>query len=287
MPLSIPGSSPWSSASETRGGPRCAVPVSEGPAVLLQAVSDVARLAGDVALRHFGGNIAIETKADGSPVTIADRDAERTAREWIARHFPGDAILGEEFGPEGAQDQRRWLIDPIDGTKSFLRGVPLWGTLIAVSHGDEVIAGAINCAAAGMLVSAARGEGCWCNGTRCHVSAADDLRRATVLSTGMHFASHPPRLLRWLQLVEQAEVARTWGDCYGYLLVATGRAEAMVDDRMSPWDSAALGPVIEEAGGVVTDWQGRATVFGDDLIATNAALATVVRDVLGVRDERS
>jgi histidinol-phosphatase len=249
---------------------------------LLQAVADVARVAGDVALRHFKTGIAVETKADGSPVTIADRAAEEVARAWITRHFPHDDVLGEEYGLTSSGGARRWFIDPIDGTKSFVHGVPLWGTLVAVAEGPEVLAGAINCAAAGEIVSAALGYGCWHNGMRCHVSDVSAVESATILSTGFRFVRDPARRQRWQAIVDRAAIARTWGDCYGYVLVATGRAELMIDDRMSPWDAAALMPVIREAGGVFTDWDGRLTLDGRDSLATNAALSATFRSALGV-----
>ena len=249
---------------------------------LLQAVSEVARVTGEVALSHFRTRLDVETKRDGSPVTIADRAAEQTARAWIAARFPDDAILGEEFGADGDQSGRRWLIDPIDGTKTFVRGVPLWGTLIAVVQGDEVLAGAINCPAVGEIVVAAAGEGCWWNGSRAAVSQQSDIARSTVLSTALGLARHPERGARWSDVAAGAAVARTWGDCYGYLLVATGRAELMVDFVMSPWDSAALVPVIRESGGEFSDWTGRVTPFGDGAMATNGLMAGFFRSRLGV-----
>lgn len=252
----------------------------DSPATLLQAVAEVARRAGRVALSHFRTAIEIEVKRDGSPVTIADRAAEVVARDWISARFPEDAILGEELGAVGDDRKRRWLIDPIDGTKSFVRGVPLWGTLIAVAQGEEVLAGAVFCAAVDEMVAAAAGEGCWWNGARSHVSSVSEVGAATVLVTDSRFPNRPARRRRWDELAASAAVARTWGDCYGYLLVATGRAEAMVDNLMSPWDAAALVPVVQEAGGVFSDWSGRVTPFGDGVIATNAALAGVVRACL-------
>ncbi|MGE0442594.1 MAG: inositol monophosphatase family protein [Gemmatimonadales bacterium] len=248
---------------------------------LLQAVDEVATLAGKVALERFRPGIAVEWKGDGSPVTAADRAAEEAAREWIEKRFPGDAIVGEEFGTSGDPSGRRWFLDPIDGTKSFVAGVPLWGTLVAVADGDEVLAGAINCAAAGEKVTAAVSEGCWWNGRRAWVSGEADLARATALVTDPRFPNRAERRRGWERVAERARVVRTWGDCFGYLLVATGRAEVMVDDRMNPWDSACLMPIIEEAGGVLTDWTGRRTAFGGDTIATNAALAGEARRLLG------
>ena len=256
--------------------------MSDG-AMLLEAVAEVARLAGKVALERFNTGIAVEWKGDGSPVTVADRSAEQAAREWIGRKFPGDAILGEEYGFEGAAEGRRWLIDPIDGTKSFVAGVPLWGTLIAVVEGEDVLAGAINCAAAGELVAAAVGEGAWWNGSRCRVSGEAVLGNATVLTTDDRFPERPTRRAAWDRLAAEARIVRTWGDCFGYLLVATGRADVMVDDRMNPWDSACLLPILEEAGGVLTDWKGRRTAFGGDTIATSSALDRPVRGILTER----
>ena len=251
-------------------------------ATMLQAVAEVARLTGDVALKHYRTRLTVEKKRDGSPVTIADRAAEEAARAWIMSRFPGDAILGEEFGSNGDQTGRRWLIDPIDGTKTFVRGVPLWGTLIAVVDGDDVIAGAINCAAASEMVVAAVGEGCWWNDAPARVSPQTDLAHATVLCTSPRFVGQPERDARWRTIAEDAAVARTWGDCYGYLLVATGRAELMVDNVMSPWDAAALVPVIREAGGEFSDWNGHVTAFGDGSMATNGAMASMLRNRLGV-----
>lgn len=250
---------------------------------LLQAVAEVARLTGKVALSHFRTRLEVETKRDGSPVTVADRTAEETARAWIAARFPNDAILGEEFGSVGDHGgERRWLIDPIDGTKTFVRGVPLWGTLIAVLSGETVLAGAVFCPAADEIVVAAVGEGCWWNDARCRVSVEAEIARSTLLSTDVRFVGHPERASRWSSLADEAAVTRTWGDCYGYVLVATGRAELMVDNLMSPWDSAALIPVVREAGGEFSDWEGRVTPFGSGAMATNGAMAASLRARLGV-----
>ena len=249
---------------------------------LLQAVAEVARLTGQAALGHYRKSIEVETKGDGSPVTIADRSAEQTARSWIADRFPNDSILGEEFGAIGDETARRWIIDPIDGTKTFVRGVPLWGTLVGVARGEEVLAGAIYCPAVDEMVVAAAGEGCWWNDVRARVSNCRDLANATVLSTDDRFPKHPERGARWRSLAADAAVVRTWGDCYGYVLVATGRAELMVDNLMSPWDAVALVPVVREAGGEFSDWDGRVTAFGNGAMATNGHLAASFRERLGV-----
>ena len=242
--------------------------------------AELARLAGSIALHHYRSTLTVETKADGSPVTIADRVAESAARDWVERHFPADGFLGEEFGEERPHARRRWIIDPIDGTKSFVRGTPLWGSLVALCEGERVLAGAAYFPAIGELIAAAPGAGCWWNGTRCRVSAVEKLESATVLTTDAHFRERRSYRAGWERIAEAAGVSRTWGDCFGYLLVATGRAEAMLDPVMSPWDAAALQPIIEEAGGVFTDWTGRATAFGESVVATNQALAESVRALL-------
>jgi histidinol-phosphatase len=254
-------------------------------ASLLQAVGDLVRVGGREALRRFGGRVAVELKADGSPVTEADRATERVMREWITARFPGDGILGEEGGEERAQARRRWIVDPIDGTQAYWRGVPIWGTIAAVAEGDTVLAGGIFCPAigAGELVCAARGEGCWHDGVRAQVSDIADIKNATVLSSDTTFRKTPELAAGWQSLARAAKITRGWGDCYGYLLVATGRAEVMVDPVMAAWDSAPLQPIIEEAGGVFTDWSGRTTAFGGSTVATNAALASETRALLGGR----
>ena len=249
-------------------------------AIYMDAVAKVASLAGNLANGYYGKNPAVSTKSDGSPVTVADVNAERAAREWIERRFPDDGILGEELPTVRGDAARRWIIDPIDGTYTFLQSVPLWGTLVAVAEGENVIAGAAYFPALDEIIVAARGEGCWWNGSRAHVSAVTELADARLVTTDARFKRDADRRERWLRLQNGARTMRTWGDCYGYLLVATGRADIMVDDVISDWDCAALMPIVEEAGGVFTDWRGRPTPFGGDAIATNKDLATVVREIL-------
>ena len=247
---------------------------------LLAASGELAEFAAAVAMRHYRADFTVETKGDGSPVTVADRSAELAAREWLQRRFPDDGIVGEEFPDTNRNAKRRWIIDPIDGTKAFVRGVPLWGTLIACCEGETVLAGAACYPAVKELVMAAPGEGCWWNGSRAAVSAVSALTQATMLTTDQRCVERPDRGVRWRELTSRAGVVRTWGDCYGYLLVATGRAEIMMDDIMNPWDAAALQPIIEEAGGVFSSWRNIRSAFDGDVIATNAALSGVVRDAL-------
>ena len=256
------------------------VPIGTG-SEFLEAVTDVARIAGDTALRHFRRGVTVEWKSDGSPVTVADREAEQAARAWIGRRYPDHGILGEEQGETGEGSAFRWIVDPIDGTKTFVRGVPLWGTLVAIARGETVVAGAAYFPAVGEMIAAAPGAGCWSNGAQCRVSAVATLADATVLTTDERFRHTPQHVDGWRALSAKSAVARSWGDCYGYLLVATGRAEVMLDGIVGPWDTAALYPIITEAGGVFTDWGGRPTAFGGSAIATNTALARDARALLG------
>jgi len=253
------------------------VTARQDASTLLQAAAELANLTGATALRYYRHNLTVEQKQDGSPVTVADREAERLARAWLAQHFPDDAILGEEFGATGGTSGRTWLLDPVDGTKTFVRGVPLWGSLVAVVEGAVVLAGAAVFPAVGEQVAAALGEGCWHCGARCRVSDVAQLERAAVLTSDVQRFATPELRRGWEALSGSALLSRSWGDCYGYLLVATGRAEAMVDVGLNPWDIACFVPIIVEAGGRIADFEGRAYPPLENAIASNAALAAEVR----------
>lgn len=250
------------------------------PADCMHAVAELSRIAGENAMSFFRSSLDTEIKEDGSPVTIADRSSERLVREWVEARFPADGIVGEEYGNTRPDAARRWIIDPIDGTRAFIKGVPFWGSLVAVVEGETVIAGAASFPALGETLVAARGEGCWWNDERCHVSTVSDLSAALVLTSDCVFTNEPAKQAGWLSLTASASSSRTWGDCAGYLLVATGRAEVMVDPTVSAWDVAALEPAIIEAGGVFTDWVGHQTPFNGSVIASNSALAAAARGIL-------
>jgi histidinol-phosphatase len=260
-------------------------------AALRDAARELADLAGAVAMARWrehlaGGALRIERKADGSPVSNADREAEEAARAWLSRRFPDDGIVGEELGRSREGARRVWYVDPIDGTKSFLAGVPLWGTLVAVVEGEQVLAGAAAFPATGAWICGAPGAGATTDAGPARVSALDVLAEATVLTTDERFPDALHCAPRWRALADRARIARTWGDAFGYYLVATGRAELMTDGRASPWDVACWKPIIEEAGGIMTDWKGAPTVFGDGAIATNRALGGELRAVLQVGTAR-
>lgn len=247
---------------------------------LLEFAVDVSWRAGRSTLAYFQTDVPTELKADASYVTIADRESERIARELIENRFPTDAILGEELGEVRSDARRRWVIDPIDGTFSFVHGVPLYGVLVGVEEDGEPVVGVLHFPALNETVYAARGEGCWWNGRRALVSACDTFDSALVLTSEV-LDPNNSHTADWNRLRGRVRHARTWGDCYGYALVATGRAEAMLDPVVNVWDLTAVRPVIEEAGGVFTDWNGEPSHRNGSAVATNAALARDVRELLG------
>jgi histidinol-phosphatase len=249
---------------------------------LLEFAVDLAFRAGRITLAHFQNGVDVELKSDSSPVTIADRAAESIMRDRIAVVFPGDGIVGEELGSVREQSQRRWILDPIDGTRSFVRGVPLYGTLIGLEEDGEPVLGVIHLPALGETIWAASGLGCWWNGRRARVSATARISDALVVASDAESFDRQGRSDGWNRLRASAGICRTWGDCYGYALVATGRAEAMIDPVLSVWDAAAVVPIVREAGGVVTSLNGADTHDAGSLIATNAVLSGEIRRAFGI-----
>jgi len=247
---------------------------------LLDFAVAIAREAGEITLRYFRSQIAIENKADGSEVTAADREAEAHLRQRIAQQFPGDAIWGEEQENLEGTSGRRWIVDPIDGTFSFVRGVPMFGVLVALVDQGEVVLGVVNLPATNEIVYAARGLGCFWNGEPARVSSTGSISDALLLSTDFGAAATYGFGRAADELQRRARARRTWGDCYGHVLVATGRADIMLDPIMNVWDCAPLLPILEEAGGTFTDWKGSAGIEGGNAISTNGKLfADVMRVV--------
>lgn len=227
--------------------------------------------AGRQTLGHYQTGVAVDRKIDRSVVTIADRDAEQLLRHLIGAQFPDHTIVGEEFGHDERQSAHRWIIDPIDGTNTFVRGVPFYGVLIALEIEGAPVVGVTYFPALDEMISAASGLGCYWNGRRARVSAVTSLAEACIAYTDSRGMRE--RLGGgWEALLEATALQRGWGDCYGHCLVATGRADIMLDPRMNPWDCAALIPILEEAGGRFTDWQGRVTIDGGDAVSSNGAL---------------
>ena len=240
----------------------------------------LARDAGDITTRHFKGSFAIERKADNSFVTAADREAERYLRKSIEEAFPDDSILGEEEGQKKGGSNRCWIIDPIDGTYSFVHGVPLYAVLIGLEVDNDPLLGVVNLPALNEIVYAAKGMGCFWNGEQASVSQTQSLDETLLLSTDFRASEqygfgHATDLLQ-----KQAKTCRTWGDAYGHVLVATGRADVMLDPVMNVWDCAALLPIIEEAGGTFTDWRGEKTIYGGNAISTNSLLFEAVMQTI-------
>ena len=230
--------------------------------------------AGRLTLQYFQqDNYSVERKADESPVTIADRSAEELLRSRIASAFPADGIIGEEFGRAAGTSGFTWILDPIDGTKSFISGVPFYGTLVGIEHSGRSLVGFIFMPGLDEGVYASLGGGAW------HFRGEQPARPARVsqrlLNQGLFVTSQLDSFAKrgavdaFHRLEKAASITRTWGDCYGYLLVATGRAELMVDPILNVWDAAAVQPIIEEAGGTFTDWKGNPTIHAGEAIATN------------------
>jgi histidinol phosphatase-like enzyme (inositol monophosphatase family) len=244
------------------------------PNTLLNFALDAAWQAGRVTLGHFQTGLAAERKADNSPVTIADREAEQKLRRLITSNWPDHAIIGEEYGhsPGAENSGYTWIIDPIDGTKSFVSGVPLYGVLLALVKDNEPVLGVMHFPGLNEMVYAIRGGGCFWNGRPARVSGVSRLADAVLLASDLNTFAMFHRADVFQRLIDATYIQRTWGDAYGYALVATGRAEVMIDPVMAVWDCGPLQIILEEAGGTFTDWKGTPTIFGGESIATNGAL---------------
>jgi histidinol-phosphatase len=237
----------------------------------LDFAMEAAWQAGRQTLAHYQTGVAVQRKLDRSLVTIADRDAEKLLRDLITRRYPDHSIVGEEFGADDRDAQARWVIDPIDGTNTFVRGVPFYGVLVALEIAREPVVGVAYFPALDEMIAAARGLGCRCNGRRARVSSVTSLADACIAYTdGRNVRARLGET--WDALQDTTALQRSWGDCYGHCLVATGRADVMLDPRMNPWDCAALIPILEEAGGRFTDWRGRVTTDGGDAVSSNGTL---------------
>ena len=248
---------------------------------LLEVAEELSKEAGRLTLLHFGLALDFENKSDGSPVTEVDRAAERLLRRGISSRYPAHGILGEEFGESDPGAEVRWILDPIDGTLSFMRGVPLYGVLIGIEMEGEAVVGTAHFPALGETVAAGRGLGCTLNGKPCRVSEVAELAEAVVCTTDEKANAAGRAAVGWTELRTRCGLARTWGDAYGHALVATGRADVQVDPRLHLWDAAPLLPILTEAGGRFTTLEGEATIRGDSGVSSNGVLHDEVLDVLG------
>lgn len=247
---------------------------------------DAAQRAGSTALHYFPDTTAndfaklVERKADDSPVTIADRSAEQKLRDVILTRFPDDAFVGEEFGTQPGSTGFRWIVDPIDGTRSFIRGIPLWATLVGLEFQGELVAGVVVEPVFRNTYRAMRGDGAFKNNNRIQVSSVALLADAILCTCDLNFFDKNNKMDHFLRLAKQVHRQRGYGDYFGFTLVAQGSADAMLDFGVHSWDIAALIPLIEESGGTFTDWAGKQNLEQPDALASNGKLHDVVLHVL-------
>jgi histidinol-phosphatase len=234
----------------------------------LEVAIAAVRAGGEVALRYFRTGVEVERKHDATPVTVADREAEQRVVEVLRAAFPEHGILGEEFGEREGRGAR-WIIDPIDGTKSFIRGIPYFATLVALEEDGEVTTGAIYAPALDELLYAQKGQGAFDKNGALRVSSLASLRDAMLVFGGANVLRQAGRWDAYERLVDASARQRGYGDYFGYTFVARGQAEAMIDVDLKPWDLAPLKIIVEEAGGRFTDFTGRATIHGGTAVASN------------------
>ncbi len=248
----------------------------------LEFAIETAYLAGRSTLGYYQTGLRPDMKADQSPVTIADRQAEEIIRSRIEAQYPRHGIVGEEYEPkEISGASHRWFVDPIDGTKSFVRGVPLYAVLIGLEIEGTVEVGVAYYPALDEMLAAANGLGCWWNGRRARVSSAQTLAEGVVAYTDVaNFAAYG-RAEAWARIKQATYYRAGWGDAYGYLLVATGRAELMLDPIMNAYDCGPFPPILKEAGGYFGDWQGNPTIHGNEAMATTQQLLPEVLALIG------
>ncbi|QDT38069.1 inositol monophosphatase family protein [Stratiformator vulcanicus] len=233
----------------------------------------IARDVSPFILEYFQNpDLVVESKEDATPVTVADKGAEEKLRDLIHTVFSEDGVLGEEFEEVPSKNGYRWILDPIDGTKSFVQGVPLFGTLIGIEHEGQALAGVSRFPALDEVVYAAKGGGAYWQirnrePRRARVNDVPKLEQGVFCTTTMRRWASMGRQPTFEELCRRAKLTRGWGDCYGHCLVATGRTQLMIDPAMSAWDAAPLLPIVEEAGGHFVTWKGEATIYGGDGIS--------------------
>ena len=245
--------------------------------------TELAYDAGRLTLGYFGrtGDLGLEHKADLSPVTLADREAEALIRRRVGARYPEHAVVGEEYGEDAKEATHRWLVDPIDGTKAFVRGVPLYGVLVGLEVEGRIEVGVANFPALGELCAAATGLGCTLNGRAVRVSDAKSLSESTVGFTDIASFARYNRAEAWERVAAASYDRRGWSDAYGHMLVATGRMEAMLDPVMNAWDCGPFPVLLREAGGFFGDWAGRETIYGGEALSTSRALLPELLTLVG------
>jgi histidinol-phosphatase len=236
--------------------------------VALEAVNEASKLVLDL----FEKGIPMELKEDDSPITRADREAELLLRERLCSSFPDYGFIGEEFEETLGDGGTRWVVDPIDGTQSFVHGVPLFAVVAGLETDGNARLGVVAFPALKMTVWAERGEGAFANGEPIHVSGISSISEATILSGSVVTLERKGKLKGFLSLASQAWTARTWGDAYGHCMIARGKADVMLDPRVESWDTCAVSVIVEEAGGRMTDFWGRPGYAYGEAISTNGLL---------------
>jgi histidinol phosphatase-like enzyme (inositol monophosphatase family) len=250
------------------------------PRDLIVFIEALAKESGRIITSYYADDtFGAEFKADSSPVTKADREAEALMREMIRNAYPGHGIIGEEYGSENESAAFVWVLDPIDGTVSFVHGCPLFGTLIGLLHKGRPLLGAIHIPILNQLCIGDNRE-CTVNGRVVQVRDTGELAEALVLSTDIENINQYQSKEGFERLVLRTRLFRTWGDCYGYLLVASGKADIMLDPIMNPWDLLPLIPVVQGAGGVITTWSGTNAQQGTSCVAANRTLHPTVIKLL-------
>ncbi len=238
----------------------------------LELALRMAREAGKIILSHFNTGLAVETKADNSPVTLADKKSEEALRTIMEKHTPTYGIIGEEFGAQAGSADREWVIDPIDGTKAFIHGVPLFGTLLALLEKGKPVVGVIALPALGHTLAATLGGGCTLDGIPCRVSDVDRVEDGLLLDGSATTMERLGYGNSWATLRKRAKLHRGWGDCYGHFLVACGRAEVMADPIVSIWDVAPMAVILPEAGGRFSAFSGADSITEESGLSTNGRL---------------
>jgi histidinol-phosphatase len=234
----------------------------------LEVAIAAAKAGGEIALRHFGRGLAVEYKADRSPVTAADRECERRIVEILLGAFPDHGVLGEELG-EQSGSRARWIIDPIDGTKSFVRGIPFFACLIGLEEDGEITTGVVYAPAQDDLLYAQKGSGAFDRAGPIRVSSVASLGAAMLVFGGANVLRQAGYWAAFERLVDRSARQRAYGDYFGHTFVARGQAEAMIEADLKPWDLAALKILVEEAGGRLTDFTGNPTIYGGSVVASN------------------
>lgn len=247
----------------------------------LASALEITEIASKISLGHFNSALHITTKDDASPVTIADQETEQSIRDQLERRFPDDGIYGEEFGAQGLDLDAIWVIDPIDGTRSFIAGVPLFGMLVAMVQDHVAQIGICRLPALGQVYCAARGQGATRNGEMISVSDQTVLQDAMLfINEGEKIYANAPAVFD--RLCSAGRLRRLSYDCQPHALVATGQVDAVVDYDLKPYDYLAMVPIVEEAGGVITDWSGAPLDFNSDGRVVTAATPRLHAELMGL-----